>query len=324
MDNGEWFGNIEIIELLVVTGSSAIYRARRSGAPVILKIAHPGCEERLRREALTFLEMSQSMAHPVLPRLLAAHQQGQVTEYPFGYIVSGSQPRLYEVFDHADGDILANYLLKVPQPWFQYVGWMAISLADVIALLHRFQKLHLGLNPSVVLVRFDKQDVPRLVLLDLGFADVPANIQKNWSPLFCPPSYTAPEVINMDGKIGPASDVYGLGMVLYEMLAGHPAFPQGQLKENEIYAAVRQGAFQPTKRSDLKNIPELAEKSINRNYAQRPADILQFAAQLQANFPLMPREKKGVKINWRAIGIVIGAALAISLILLFALVTLPR
>ncbi len=324
LDNGEWFGDIEIVELLVVTGTASIYRAQRAGVAVLLKIAHPGFEERLRREAVTLLEMTRTVSHPVLPVLLSAQQQGSLTDFPYGYIVWGSQPRLYEVFANADGDILSNYLLKIPQPWYQYVAWMLISVADVLALMHHLQKLHLCLNPDVLLVRFDKQDIPRLTLLDLGYADLPQNIRQSWSPLFCPPAYTAPELISIDGKIGPATDVYGLGMLLYEMLAGHPAYPAGQLKDDEIYANVRRGQVALTNRKDLKNMPDLAEKSIGRHYNLRPADVVQFATQLRAGLPPLPKEKKGFKINWRSVGIVLGALLAISLILMFAVVSLPQ
>jgi serine/threonine protein kinase len=201
---------------------------------------------------------------------------------------------------------------------------MVISLADVIMLLHRLQKLHLCLNPDIILIRFDKQGIPRLTLLDLGVADMPQNINKSWKPAFCPPSYTAPELIKMDGKIGSATDIYGLGLLLYELLAGRPAYPVGQLKDEEIYANVREGKFLPNGRLDIKDVPNLAEKAINRNYAIRPADIIQFAGQLQSSFPVIPKEKKGFKVNWRSVGIVIGAALAISLILLFAIVNLPK
>jgi hypothetical protein len=103
------------------------------------------------------------------------------------------------------------------------------------------------------------------------------------------------------------------------MLAGQPAFPYHLKKDQVIYRNILAGFFKPTGRIDLKNVPEIAEKAINRQPGQRFPDVLSFADALRPNFPLIPAERRSFQINWRIVFIVLGALLVISLLVLFAL-----
>ncbi|MBI9044783.1 MAG: protein kinase [Anaerolineaceae bacterium] len=320
-DNGEWFSNIEIVERLTVLRSSTIYKAYRDEQSVLLKVAHDGCEERLKREARLLYQLSTRGRHPMFPNLLPAHEQAPLKDFPYSKVVLHGKTRYYEVFEHAEGEILRDMLFKNQQPYFMHVGWLVISLSDAILFMHRAKKLHLGLNPDIVLVRFDKEKIPRPILLDLGAADDAQNVLQNWDHRFTFPSYTAPELINMNGKVGSATDVYGLGLILYELLAGLPAYKYDLQKDEDIFRSVLQGSFASTGRTDLINIPQIAEASINRNYDSRPKDVANFALLLQKNFPPIPKEKKERKINWRTVLIVLGVLLAISMLLILATLT---
>lgn len=322
-DNGEWFGPFEIIQPLVILRSSIVYHARRGEEDVLLKIATTGCEEKLRHEARAFLQLAKAGQHPLLPVLMPAHSQGSLERHPYGWTVIQGKIRYYEVFQYADGVILRNLLLKNSQPWFQHVGWIILSVADVIYYLHRAGKLHLCLNPDVVLVRFDKQGVPRAMLLDLGVGQSAENVPQLWNENYNLPAYTVPELLNA-GRVGPASDVYELGILLYEMLAGQPAYEYHLKKDETVVRHVRSGEFKPTGRVDLKNIPEIAEKAISPQYASRYPDALTFVNALKPNFPPVPAEKKPARINWTAIFIILGATLAISLLVMSALSMLPQ
>jgi serine/threonine protein kinase len=316
-DNGEWFGDIEIIEPLAILRSSIIYKAQRGEQKIFLKVANNGCEEKLRREASAFLQLAQHKQHPLLPVILSAHVQGMVANYPFGWIVIGGAVKYYSVFSFVEGDILRHILLKNPQPWYQNAGWIIVSIADVIYYLHSAGKLHLCLSPEVILVRFDKQGIPRPMLLDLGVGDNGQDIQSRWNNSFTPAAYTAPEILEPGAQVSQASDVYGLGLILYEMLAGHPAFKYNLIKDETVQAAVLAGSVLPTGRRDLKNIPEITEKAIARNIAARQPNVLTFAREIQANLPVVPREKKSFKVNWRNVLIVAATLLLISLLLAF-------
>src|SRR5215211_5660094 len=116
-------------------------------------------------------------------------------------------------------------LIKNPQPWYQHASWLTVSLADLLAFLHiKGQRLHLNINPDVVLVRTDAQGIPRPMLVDLGALEEQGAVNSQWVKEYALPAYTAPELLERNPVSSVQSDVYGLGLMLYEMLAGHPAF----------------------------------------------------------------------------------------------------
>ncbi|MDZ4159084.1 MAG: protein kinase, partial [Anaerolineaceae bacterium] len=237
-DNGEWFGDIEIIEPLAILRSAIIYKAQRRNEYIFLKVANHGCEEKLKREAIAFLQLAQRSQHPLLPVLLSAHIQGSVANFPYGWTVTHGAVKYYSLFRFVEGDILRNILLKNPQPWYQDAGWIVVSIADAIHYLHSVGKLHLCVSPEHILVRFDKQGIPRPMLLDLGVGDDGQNIHSLWNSSFTPAAYTSPEILDPNGKVGQATDVYGLGLIFYEMLAGHPAYEYKLIKDETVQAAV--------------------------------------------------------------------------------------
>ena len=75
----------------------------------------------------------------------------------------------------------------------------------------RWENFTCVLNPDIVLVRYDKQGIPRALLLDLGLGDTGQTISQIWNDNYNLPAYTAPEIADKSGKVGPATDVYGLG-----------------------------------------------------------------------------------------------------------------
>ncbi len=283
LDHGDWIGDIEIVNLIAVLRSAAIYEARRNEKKILLKISHTGFQEKLKREAKLLYELQQKRRHPMLPVLLPAYEQASLKELQYGKTVFGGKTKYYEVFEYAQGEVLRSLLIKNPQPWYQNVGWLVISLADVVAYLHQAGKLHFCLSPDVVLVRYDKQGIPRPLLLDLGLADTPQNLPQVWDKSFTPPAYTAPEIIEMKGKVGPATDVYGLGLILYEMLAGHPAYEYHLARDEDVFMNVLNVRPPSTGRADLMNIPAIAERAIQRDYASRQKDVVTLAKELQAN-----------------------------------------
>jgi serine/threonine protein kinase len=322
-ENGEWFGPIEIIQPIAINRSAIIYQARREDEPVLLKVANVGCEDKLRSESKAFLQLANSGQHPSLPVLLSAHPQGDVNEYPYGWTVINGRTKYYSVFAFEDGELLSNLLLKNPQPWYQHAGWIVLSITDVILYLHRARKLHLCLKPDVVLVRYDQENIPRAMLLDLGVSEPGPAIPSFWDESYNLPAYTAPEIINGEGPVSPATDVYGLGMLLYETLAGVPAYDFRLKRDKAVFQNVLSGEYEPTGRSDLKQIPQIAEKSLNPQINRRFADVQQFAQALSSVLPPIPAEKKTRSVNWRTVFIVLGGLLAISLIMGLAISIAP-
>jgi WD40 repeat protein len=94
------------------------------------------------------------------------------------------------------------------------------TIAEAVDYAHRLGVLHLDLKPGNLLI--DAGGVPRIA--DFGLAR-PLNQALEDRHVSGTPSYMAPEQARPDGAaLSPATDVWALGAVLYEMLTGHPPF----------------------------------------------------------------------------------------------------
>jgi eukaryotic-like serine/threonine-protein kinase len=246
----------------------------------------------------------------MLPTLLPAYQQADIRERPYGKTVFQGETKYYEVFKYAKGEFLRDMLVKNPQPWYQHAAWMIISLADVIAFLHlKAQKLHLNLNPDIVFVRIDKQGIPRPLLLDLGMLGEPNAVDYSWVQRHAQPAYTAPELISPNGGVGYTADVYGLGLLFYEMLAGHPAFASKLHRDDEVRQAVVASAPDPVGRTDLsQEIHQIVHQAIHRTPAFRQQDVRVFAKMIRSKFGEVPAEKKRTPSERRIVGLIVLAA----------------
>ncbi len=169
-----------------------------------------------------------------------------------------------------------------------------------------------------------KQGIPRPLLLDLGVGDLNNNIPQIWNDQYNLPAYTAPEILAPNGAITHSADVYGIGLLLYEMLTGRPAYEYHLKKDDTVFRSVKSGVFKPSGRIDLKEIPAIVEKAISVHPQSRFQDVLSFVNALKPYFPPIPAEKKSRGINWRIVFIVLAALLAVSLILMFAVSLLPE
>jgi serine/threonine-protein kinase len=208
---GEQVGHYRIDAPLGRGGEAAVFEGRDTadGRRVVLKFLEPShlgdvaAFERMRRE----VAIGRSLDHPGVPRLLEAHEDARPP---------------YLVLAYAPGRSLREILqTEGPLPVPRALA-VATSLADVVAYCHAHRVYHRDLKPENVVVGDDG----RVTIIDFGIAlldGAPRVTWRGFSGLIGTPEYMAPEQIRGD-RGGPETDVYAVGVILYEMLAGRPPF----------------------------------------------------------------------------------------------------
>jgi serine/threonine protein kinase len=327
LDNGDWCGDIEITRPISVLRSAVLYEGVQQDERVFLKIAHPGEEnkERLKREAefLSVLRLNRDQSR-TLPKLLPPYPGAGIKDTPYGKIMLGSHLLYYYLFPPFEGEPLRDVLAKNPQLWINHVGWLTSELAATVNYLHLKGMCHLGLSPDCVLVRFDdKTNIPRVLLFDLGIASDLNGLPRTWYPDFVLPAYTAPELADggrSGGRVDYRTDVFGVGLVLYEMLVGKPVYPFKLLSDEQVYEAVSRDRRTPmTRVEDVQRVAQIATQAVSHDPNQRQADAYEIVRELEALFGRVPSEKKSFRISPRTLFLAIGALLIVVFLLTLAL-----
>ncbi len=328
---GQFLGDVKVVRLMRVLRTGAFYEAERGGERVLLKTAHSGCENQLRREAEILRQLQMTKArnpHGVFPTLLPAYRESTIAHHAYGKAIVEGETVYYEVFRYVEGEFLRDLLLRNPQPWYEHVAWLTISLADALAFLNvGLQRLHLMLSPEVILVRTDEEGIPRPVLLDLGMLITETQPEQlKWLHYYGLPAYTAPELtyttpetIERTLPATPASEVYGLGILLYEMLDGRPVHKYRLQRDSEVREAVRSHKPLPLTRRDLPDeIHTVIERAISKSPRERYPDVVSFARDLRRYFGEVPVEKKRRPTQQRVLIALMAGAIIFSVLVLLA------
>jgi serine/threonine protein kinase len=249
LEQGDWLEDFEILHLAVLLRTSALYRARRDSQLYLLKLAHPGISngERLVREAEFLQDLDSDLPHRgLLPQVCPPYGRAVSDAKPYGSTTLSEYLLHYTVFAFRDAISLQQLLQQRSPLWLQDAGHIALQLTDVLQLLHREGKLHLALTPESILVRFDKHNIPRVLLWDLGSVlpsdGTPVRSQPGTLSDFVSPAYLAPELLGEQCQPGQSSDVYALGLIIFEMVVGRPMYAQGLWSDAEVMRKVRLGA----------------------------------------------------------------------------------
>jgi serine/threonine protein kinase len=325
LEHGDWLGNIEIVKPVIVLRSAVLYEARHQKKKVLLKVAHPGPEnrERLKREA-EFLRQTQGKKDQSehLPVLLPPYANTDLEHNAYGKVVLQGHLLYYCLFEHFAGEPLRDILAKNIQLWVYHIGWIMTNLAGAVAFLQSRGLFHFGLSPDCVLLRLDEvSDAPRILLFDLGIASDRQRFEADWYPFFVHPAYTAPELIDQgSARPGYATDVYGLGLLLYELLVGEPAFPYRVYSDDEVYDAVRHGRRVEMSRSeDVKTAADIAVRAVDTDATVRYQNAAEMTKELQGAFGDAPVKKR--LLSTRMVLFIVGAVFAIALLVAVALVS---
>jgi serine/threonine protein kinase len=148
-------------------------------------------------------------------RKALVHEAERLIELSHPHIVRGYElllePELVLIMETLDGETVAHLIDRTPGGLpSEDVAWLGLHLASALRYLHHRGLLHLDVKPANVIA-----DGGRAKLIDLSLARPPGH----YGPDIGTWCYQSPEQ-EAGGELGPAADVWGLGMVLYEAATG--------------------------------------------------------------------------------------------------------
>lgn len=204
--------------------------------------------------------------------------------YDYGEIAESGGPRVpYMVMELVEGRSLANRLAEGPMPWREAVRVCAEVAAALLAA-HEAGLVHRDISPANVLLTPGGAKV-----IDFGIS-APIGEQESKSMRLGTPAFIAPERFGKGGIVHPATDVYALGVLLYQAASGAlpwPADSISQLLSQQRYVA-------PAPLPPVPDLPpvvaRLIERCLSRQPEQRPSsqDVALTLAEV-ANIRIAPR-----------------------------------
>ncbi len=333
---GEYLGDIKVVRLLRLFRTAAIYEAERhtekGDVKILLKVAHKGHEDILKLEADKLRQLV-SYNIPGLPVWLPPYLPASPDDPPHGKAVFRNETKYYILFEYVSGAFLRDILLENPEPWYRDAAWIAIGLSNTISNVHKLGKfLHANVNPDVVMVtRDEKTRIPRTTLLDCGVIFQMENDSMSAERVsrirhHIAPAYSAPEIVNGNEflEMSNATDVYCLGLLMYEMLAGTPAHRYTLRSDDDIRHEIRSSkdfehVVQRRDVPDPRKVTEIVTRAIMRRPADRFKTVGEFRTALVQIFGDVPPPKKGR--NWTRV-LLIFIILAVILMVVNMLITI--
>lgn len=285
---GEMVGSYRLTELIGKGGMGSVYRGERTDeafekcvAVKLLDAAFYSAELiahfRAERQILAKLE------HANIARLLDGGARADGSPYFIMEYVEGISP-----YDYCRQ---RNFTVAQRLQLFR-------QICSAVHYAHQNMVIHRDLKPGNILVTAD--GTPKL--LDFGIAKVlspatasPCQALTQPGMLKMTPRYASPEQIRGE-TVTTASDVYSLGVILYELLTGHSPYGDAERPAHQIMAAVcdeeppKPSAWSPKLKGDLDKI---VLRALRKPPAQRYASVDQFSQDIQRHLEGLPVLARG-------------------------------
>ena len=274
---GDVLDHYRIDELAASGGMASVYKATdlRTGSPVAIKVPHPEAEcdpvffDRFQREA----QIGRELDHPGVVKVLP--KEGQSRVYMAMEWVEG---RLLRQILHQETTIAPDRAVRI-----------ALAICDAVEYIHAHGVIHRDLKPENVMIGEDDQ----IKLLDFGIAGKTGARRLTFGKLSSTlgtVDYISPEQVK--GKRGDArSDIYSLGVMLYEMVSGQSPFlaanPFAAMNARLVSEAIPVRQLNPSVSVELEAI---IARAMRRDPAERYPNARELAFDLTHPAQMKPAE----------------------------------
>jgi serine/threonine protein kinase/Tol biopolymer transport system component len=277
---GQQIGSYKVLSVLGIGGMGEVYLAHdsRLGRKIALKLLAPDFA-RDHQRVLRFEQEARAASALNHPNVCVIHD-----------IAETKDGRHFIAMEHIDGVTLRERIARRPLTVREALH-LADQIAAALAAAHAAGVLHRDIKPENIMLRKDGY----VKVLDFGLAKLsepespwPANTSARISNVHTEPGmqmgtvkYMSPEQLR-EGPVDERTDVWSLGVVLYEMVTGRTPFEEGN--RNEIIAAILKR--QPARLEFPDNIPadfrRLVERAISNEREERYQTINALAADLRS------------------------------------------
>jgi serine/threonine-protein kinase len=259
-----------IVELLGRGGMGDVFRADdlKLGHSVALKFLSldlandPAAMARLRGE----VRVARQVSHPNVCRV---------------YDLSEAETPNFITMEHVDGEDLASIFRRLGRPTKEKALQIARQLCAGLAAAHERGVLHLDLKPANLMI--DGRGQVRI--MDFGVAAFVQEI-RSVKGAAGTPGYMAPEQL-AGGAVSARSDIYSLGLVLYELFTGQRAFRAESIDEWKRVHAVERPAEPSSLVDDLDpSVEQVILRCLEKDPEERPPSAMAVMVALPRGDPL--------------------------------------
>ncbi len=221
---GQTIGNYLVIQKLGEGGMGSVYLAEHPqiGKKVALKVLHAefSANEDVTKRFFNEARAVNDIGHPNIVDII-----------DYGVIQAGaSRDKLvYFIMEYLTGGNLSHALRTEQQPMApERALGIAMQVADALSASHKHGIVHRDLKPDNIMLQQRGRDRDFVKLLDFGIAkltgDAQGSSRTRTGIVMGTPAYMSPEQCEGRGNVDLRTDIYALGIVLYEMLTGRVPF----------------------------------------------------------------------------------------------------
>jgi serine/threonine protein kinase len=265
-----------IVDLLGRGGMGAVYKAvhRWTGREVAIKFLHPylGNDERSLRRFMKEARAATALRHPNVVDVLHMGEHGG---------------EVYLVMELLRGKTLREHLRDHPRLSEAEALALVLPVVDALAHGHALGVVHRDIKPDNIFLACSGTGAGIPKLLDFGVAkltDPSESSSTVTGALLGTPQYMSPEQANGEVDVGPATDVWAVGMVLYECLTGGLPFRHCTALPSLLLKLVTEDIPAiSTERPDLSaSVANAIDTALRRDRAARYASMAELVVELRS------------------------------------------